>query len=115
MFLYLQKQLDFLYDLNGNVYRKWRLLVNNWDPMGAENAAPIASELQQWLYEHAPHFPEKIRVTLINLGTLTTFLATTDRRRGLARLRPPPEEWSVEAWMILRKYQRGVEKQLGRG
>ena len=80
---------------------------------GTSDAAPIASELQPWLYEHAPYFPEKIRVTLISLGILTGKLAAIDR--DLARLSPRPEEWAVEAWLTLRRYQREVEKKLRLG
>ncbi len=62
-----------------------------------------------WFYKHSSYFPEEIRVTLVNLGYLTFFLASDQRQAAL----DATKEWSVEAWNSLREYQRKVERKLG--
>ena len=109
----LETQLEYLRDLNGKMFHKWRELENNWDKTGPAMPRPSPANSNRGLYEHAPYFPEKIRVTLISLGILTGKLAAIDR--DLARLSPRPEEWAVEAWLTLRRYQREVEKKLRLG
>jgi len=105
----LEKQLELLRDLNGNVYGQWVWLVSHRDAEEPVKAAPVADEIGKWFYLHSPYFPEEIRVTLVNLGWLTFFLATDDRWDALRARR----EWSVGAWKNLRGYQRKVEGRLG--
>lgn len=105
----LEEQLRLLRHLNGELYQKWVWLADHRDAEDLTKAGPTANEIGTWLYRHSAYFPERIRITMVNLGHLTFNLATVVRAEVLQyRLDELPKMWA-----FLRDYQRKVEKKLG--
>jgi hypothetical protein len=104
----LTEQLKLLRELNGDVYQKWLWLADHPHAADLARAEPAANEIGTWLYKHSAYFPERVRVTMVNLGD-ATFLLATERRANMLAIRPV----LGDIWMLLRDQQRKVERRLG--
>jgi len=105
---HLEKQLDLLRELNGEVHKKWVWLTTHSDAANRSKAEPVANEIATWLYKQAPYFPEKQRMAMDALANMTFFFAT-DLRQDVMRIRDPLA-W---IWKHLQDYQREIETTLG--
>ena len=105
---HLEKQLDLLRELNGEVHKKWVWLTTHWDAADRSKAEPVANEIGTWLYKHATYFPETQRMAMDALANMTFFFAT-DLRQDVMRIRDSLG-W---IWKHLQDYQREIETKLG--
>ena len=105
---HLEKQLDLLRELNGDLHKKWVWLTTHRDAEDRAMAKPAANEIATWLYKHAPYFPDKQRHGMDALAGMTFFFAS-DLRRDVMRIR----EVLDSMWKYLQDYQREVETRLG--
>jgi len=105
---HLEKQLDLLRELNGEVHKKWVWLTTHSDAANRSKAEPVANEIATWLYKHATYFPETQRMAMDALANMTFFFAT-DLRQDVMRIRDPLA-WM---WKHLQGYQREIETTLG--
>jgi len=104
---HLEKQLDLLRELNGDLHKKWVWLTSHPDAKDRSKAEPAANEIATWLYRHATYFPEKQRRTMDALAGMTFFFAT-DLRQDVMRIRDPLA-WM---WEQLQRYQTEIDTEL---
>ena len=105
---HLEKQLDLLRELNGDLHKKWVWLTTHPDADDRSKAEPAANEIATWLYKHATYFPDKQQTVMNGLAGMTFVFAASFRQDAMRIL-----DVLDSLWAHLRGYQREIETKLG--